>query len=217
MFEARRYHGSRIGENPGEHPAGDRPAATTDHGRPVSGKRRERPPHEADDPERSEEILRRTIGDVEPLDGPQRVVPRQGRRPGARRVRAPVERVPFSVERIGTRIAGLAPGGDPTDLARLRGGEIAPDLALDLHGFDETEARGMVRDTLRRARKARLRCVKVIHGRGLRSGGDAVLKEALPEWIEEPPLGQWVSAYASSPSRHGGPGSTLILLYKVDS
>lgn len=118
----------------------------------------------------------------------------------------------FSVERIGTRIAGLAPDGDPADLARLRSGEIPPDLTLDLHGFDELEARGMVRDTLRRARRSKLRCVKVIHGRGVGSGGEPVLKEALPGWIEEPPLGRWVSAYASSPSRLGGPGSTLILL-----
>lgn len=152
------------------------------------------------------------MGDVEPLGGPRRVVPRQGRRPKAQRTPPPAERVPFSVERIGTRIAGLAPQGDPADLARLRSGEIPPDLTLDLHGFDELEARGMVRDTLRRARRAKLSCVKIIHGRGLRSGGDAVLKEALPEWIEEPPLGHWVSAYASSPSRHGGPGSTLVLL-----
>ena len=161
------------------------------------------------------ELFERALGDVEPLGGPERVVPRQGkrRRRHVFRRRVPAERVRFSTERIGERIAGLAPGAEPADLARLRAGEVAPDFTVDLHGFEELEARGMVRDTLRRARRAGLRCVKVIHGRGVRSGGDPILKEALPGWLEEPPLGSWVAAFASSPSRHGGPGSTLVLLH----
>jgi DNA-nicking Smr family endonuclease len=173
-------------------------------------KRRRRQKNEPDD----SELFESALGDVEPLGGPRRVVPRPGRRRGRRGAPEPiqVERVHFSVERIGNRIAGLAPGADAADLARLRGGEVAPDFTVDLHGFDELEARGMVRDTLRRVRRSGLRCVKVIHGRGLGSGGDAVLKEALPGWLEEPPLGDWVAAFASSPSRHGGPGSTLVLL-----
>jgi len=154
------------------------------------------------------------MSDVERLDGPDPVPRRRrpGRGRGRRPTAAPVEPVRFEIERIGHRIAALAPNGDGAALARLRGGEIAPDLTLDLHGFPEIEARGMVRDTLRRARRSGLRCVKVIHGRGLRSGGDPVLKEALPGWLAEPPLGSWIEAFASAPSRHGGPGSTLVLL-----
>ena len=157
--------------------------------------------------------FREAMSDVERLEGPDPVVRR--RRAGRRRTARPAvetEPVRFDVERIGHRIAALAPGADDAALARLRGGEIAPDLTLDLHGFPELEARGMVRDTLRRARRTGLLCVKVIHGRGLRSGGDPVLKEALPRWLAEPPLGSWVAAFASAPSRHGGPGSTLVLL-----
>jgi DNA-nicking Smr family endonuclease len=168
-----------------------------------------------DEPDDSE-LFESALGDVEPLGGPRRVVPRPGRRRGRRaaRGRLRAERVRFSVERIGNRVAGLAPGADAEDLARLRAGEVPPDFIVDLHGFDELEARGMVRDTLRRARRSDLRCVKVIHGRGVGSGGDPVLKEALPGWLEEPPLGSWIAAFASSPSRHGGPGSTLVLLWE---
>lgn len=156
------------------------------------------------------DAFRRAMADVERLDGPDPVLRRPGRR--RRTVEAALAPVEFEIERIGHRIAALAPGADPAALARLRGGEIAPDLTLDLHGFPELEARGMVRDTLRRARRAGLACVKVIHGRGLRSGGDPVLLQALPGWLAEPPLGSWIAAFTSAPSRHGGPGSTLILL-----
>ena len=176
--------------------------------RPVSDKRH----NERGD--RAGSAFRDAMSDVERLDGPDPVLRRK--RPGRNGSRRPVavdqEPVRFEIERIGHRIAALAPGADAAALARLRGGEIAPELSLDLHGFPELEARGMVRDTLRRARRAGLRCVKVIHGRGLRSGGDPVLKEALPLWLAEPPLGSWVAAFASAPSRHGGPGSTLVLL-----
>lgn len=157
--------------------------------------------------------FRREMSDVQRLEGPDPVLRRRhaGRRP-ARAAAPEIEPVRFEIERIGHRIAALAPGADATALARLRGGEVPPDLTLDLHGFPELEARGMVRDTLRRARRSGLRCVKVIHGRGLRSGGDPVLKDSLPGWLAEPPLGSWVIAFASAPSRHGGPGSTLVLL-----
>ncbi len=180
--------------------------------RPVSGKRGKRRGAPPDEQEPA--AFRAEMSDVQRLDGPDPVLRRRRPRRGPAHPAAALgpEPVRFEVERIGHRIAALAPGTDGAVLGRLRGGEIAPDLTLDLHGFPEIEARGMVRDTLRRARRTGLHCVKVIHGRGLRSGGEAVLKEALPEWLAEPPLGSWVAAFASAPSRHGGPGSTLVLL-----
>ena len=107
---------------------------------------------------------------------------------------------------------GRAPGVAPEVLDRLRRGEVEPGLRVDLHGFPEDEARGELRDAVRRARSAGIRCVLVIHGRGLRSAAGPVLKEALPRWLTEPPLAAWVVAFASAPGHMGGTGATLVLL-----
>jgi DNA-nicking Smr family endonuclease len=57
-----------------------------------------------------------------------------------------------------------------------------------------------------------VRCVKVIHGRGLKSRNEPVLKEKLKGWILKAMHRKWVVAFASAHMRVGGPGATDILL-----
>ena len=59
--------------------------------------------------------------------------------------------------------------------------------------------------------KKRLFCVKVIHGRGLRSPKGPVLKEAVIKWLHGQ-FGKWVLAYSSAKARDGGLGATYIIL-----
>jgi DNA-nicking Smr family endonuclease len=54
--------------------------------------------------------------------------------------------------------------------------------------------------------------VLAIHGRGLHSEARAVLRRALPEWLQAAPLADLVLAFASAPPALGGPGATLVLL-----
>jgi DNA-nicking Smr family endonuclease len=56
------------------------------------------------------------------------------------------------------------------------------------------------------------RCVLVIHGRGRHSEGEPVLKEALLEWLAEPPVASLVMAFASASGGDGGVGATYVLL-----
>ena len=151
---------------------------------------------------------------VQPLADRPALPPRQ--HPARRRPALAASRPPgparFEIEEAGERVEGRLPGFDPREARRLARGEIAPELTVDLHGFPEAEARGALRDALRRARRAGLRAVRVIHGRGLRSPGGPVLKTALPRWLAEPPLGSWVLAFASAPPEQGGTGATLVLL-----
>lgn len=153
--------------------------------------------------------------DVQPLGEARGPLPRRPRirRPGqapAGRPRRPA--IHFDVRRTEGHLEGRAAGVAPEALHRLRRGETAPGLRVDLHGFPEEEARGELRDAFRRARSAGIRCVLVIHGRGLRSPAGPVLKEALPHWLTEPPLAAWVLAFASAPGNLGGTGATLVLL-----
>ena len=83
---------------------------------------------------------------------------------------------------------------------------------LDLHGFDEASARRRVHDTLLETRRQGGRCVLVIHGRGNRSPGGPVLKQALVGWLGEPAVGRSVLAFSSATNGDGGVGATYVLL-----
>jgi DNA-nicking Smr family endonuclease len=95
-------------------------------------------------------------------------------------------------------------------LTRLRRGDPAPAREIDLHGLDARGAERHVREALERARRDGVRCVRVIHGRGLHSESGAVLRDRLPHWLVRPPLAEYVLAFARH--RRDGGGSTLVLL-----
>jgi len=120
--------------------------------------------------------------------------------------------VALQVDRHGGRHEGLAPGIDRRHLLRLRRGEVPVDRELDLHGLDRRGAAAALRRELGLARDRGERCVLVIHGRGARSEGAAVLKEALPGWLGEPPLDALVMAFATARPAEGGEGATYVLL-----
>jgi DNA-nicking Smr family endonuclease len=66
---------------------------------------------------------------------------------------------------------------------KLHEGRFSVQDCLDLHGLILREAEKEVEDFLAESLKKRLRCVKIIHGRGLRSPSGPVLKEALIKWL----------------------------------
>ena len=73
-------------------------------------------------------------------------------------------------------------------------------------------ARRALRETILRAVAAGARCLLVVHGRGLHSEGGAVLRESLPNWLAETPIGPEVLAFTSAAERDGGAGATYVLL-----
>jgi DNA-nicking Smr family endonuclease len=54
-------------------------------------------------------------------------------------------------------------------------------------------------------------CVKVIHGRGLRSPKGPVLKKAMEKWLHGP-FKKWVGAYVTAKDCDGGLGATYIII-----
>jgi DNA-nicking Smr family endonuclease len=152
-------------------------------------------------------------GDVEQLPGRDRTVapvpPPVGNR--TQREREPVRFVDL---RSGERLEGRAPGIDRKLLRRLRAGAFEVELRIDLHGLLAAEARESVRAALLEACAEGRRCALVIHGRGLHSAAEPVLKRTLPDWLAEPPLAERVMAFASATPEHGGAGATYVLLRK---
>lgn len=101
--------------------------------------------------------------------------------------------------------------GLPADLAgKLRRGHWSVQAELDLHGLTVDGAHDALSDFIADARTRRLRCIRVIHGKGLTSPGkEPVLKGKVRRW-----LAHWdeVLAYAEAPRHAGGGGALLVLL-----
>jgi DNA-nicking Smr family endonuclease len=120
----------------------------------------------------------------------------------------------FNVTNLPEYMEGYMEDINPVTLEKLRTGEFSVQKALDLHGHGLDEANMLFEEFIRDAIRSGLHCVKVIHGRGLKSKGVPVLKEELKTWIVKAMHRKWVIAFASSRMRDGGPGATNILLRK---
>jgi DNA-nicking Smr family endonuclease len=150
------------------------------------------------------------LANTEALSGrDKRITPRGGPRrtpaPRPTRFHFPDAREP---------LLGVADGIQASQLRRLRGGSIRPEAEIDLHGQRADEARRTLTAELRAAAESKLRCVVVIHGKGLRSETGPVLRSSLPEWLADPALGDRVLAFAPARAADGGTGATYVLLRK---
>lgn len=95
-------------------------------------------------------------------------------------------------------------------LRKLRRGEYRVQREIDLHGMTVAEAKLALRQFLIDALEQRVRCVRVIHGKGLRSGHRGpVLKAAVSGVLRR--MGA-VLAYVSARPVDGGTGAVYVLL-----
>ncbi len=107
-------------------------------------------------------------------------------------------------------IAFRRPGVREETLRRLRRGQVAVEGEIDLHGLTRHATHDALRTFLGLALAQRLRCVRVIHGKGLRSGpGGPVLKHAVSDWLARIDS---VAAFATAQPADGGTGALYVLL-----
>ena len=166
------------------------------------------------------ELFRRAMRDVQPLKRPLRVPPVRGSpRPRARFARAERHAVLQESLGSGADLYDVQPGDEllfrragvpETVLRRLRRGSYRIESEIDLHGLTVSEATVQLSAFLRTARAREWRCVRVIHGKGLRSGTRGpVLKNTVNALLRR--AGP-VLAFASARPVGGGTGATLVLL-----
>jgi DNA-nicking Smr family endonuclease len=107
----------------------------------------------------------------------------------------------LSFQRAGVRIQVMR---------RLRRGLYPVEDELDLHGLSQTAARDRLADFIARSRDRGSRCVRIIHGKGYRSGARGpVLKTAVNLWLRRH---MDVMAFASARAIDGGAGALYVLL-----
>jgi DNA-nicking Smr family endonuclease len=125
--------------------------------------------------------------------------------PGAQEATSTADAVtgdgPLSFQRAGVRIQVMR---------RLRRGVYPIDDELDLHGLSQMTARSRLADFISRSRGNGCRCVRIIHGKGSRSGARGpVLKAAVNLWLRRH---MDVMAFASARAIDGGAGALYVLL-----
>ncbi len=95
-------------------------------------------------------------------------------------------------------------------LQRLRKGEWAIQRQLDLHGLRSDAARDALSGFIREAHQQGIRCLRVVHGKGLSSPGKTpVLKGKVRNWLVQK---NEVLAFVQARPIDGGAGALVVLL-----
>ncbi len=118
----------------------------------------------------------------------------------------------INVTNLPEYMEGFVEGINPLVMEKLRAGEFAVQRILDLHGCSMESADELFQLFIQEAIRDGLKCLKVIHGRGLKSKSGPVLKEGLKRWIVRAMHRKWVLAFCNAVMNDGGPGATYILL-----
>jgi DNA-nicking Smr family endonuclease len=165
------------------------------------------------------DVFRDAIRGVAPLKRDDRLPPRR-KRPHARaRQRRAADALALDESR-GGRFEEYAAGEiafrrssiPARSLHRLRSGRYSIEAEIDLHGMTRADAESALKAFLLESIGDGLRCVRVVHGKGARSGpAGPVLKESVHRWLT---MWDEVLAVASAQPRHGGNGAVYVLLKK---
>ncbi len=96
---------------------------------------------------------------------------------------------------------------------KLRSGAWSIQREIDLHGLRRDEAREALAGFLREAHRLGIRCVRVVHGKGLGSPGKTpVLKGKVQSWLVQK---NEVLAFVQARAAEGGAGALVVLLKPV--
>jgi len=120
-----------------------------------------------------------------------------------------VETLLHTDDLLSYRLPGL--GSDV--VRKLREGRWSIQRQIDLHGLRTDEAREALGLFVRESHQLGLRCVRVVHGKGLGSPGRApVLKGRVLRWLVQK---SEVMAFVQARPAEGGAGALVVLLQPV--
>jgi len=113
----------------------------------------------------------------------------------------------------GEDLSFLRPGLASNTLRKLRRGHWVLQEEIDLHGLTVAEARPLLVEFLNHCLRAGLRCVRIIHGKGLRSKNrEPVLKRKVAHWLMQR---DEILAFCQARRTEGGGGAVVVLLKGV--
>ncbi len=178
-------------------------------------------PHSASIAPEESELLRAALADVKPLAPTNRasLIRPKPRPVAAQRQRDDQEALLDTLSDHPAWEQGLETGEEllfrrdglsQQHIRKLRRGHWKIQDHLDLHGHTAAEARILTAAFLAHALRNGLRCVRIVHGKGLSSPNrEPVLKKKLSGWLAQR---DEVLAYCQAPQTEGGGGAVLVLL-----
>lgn len=170
--------------------------------------------------ERDRALFREATQDVKPLRHAPRVTddapkPRGPARFGRAKRQPPLEGLARAAADEPELAAGDAssftrPGVSQVTLRQLRRGQYRIQGELDLHGLTVAQATLQLQDFLGDALQHGARSVRIVHGKGLRSGSHGpVLRQLVNSVLRRTPA---VLAFTSARQADGGTGALYVLL-----
>ena len=110
----------------------------------------------------------------------------------------------------GEQLSFRRPGIGPDVTRKLRRGDWSIQRQIDLHGLRRDDAREALSLFIREAHQQGIRCVRVVHGKGLGSPGKApILKSRVHSWLVQK---NEVLAFVQAKPADGGAGALVVLL-----
>ncbi len=103
--------------------------------------------------------------------------------------------------------AGRTPGLDRRTAERLRRGQLAIDVRLDLHGMTREQAHARLTASVDVSWEAGRRVLLVITGKG-----HGILRDAVPRWLNEGSTRRRIIAFCAAQPKDGGDGALYVLL-----
>lgn len=170
-----------------------------------------------DAPDDDTALFRREVGEVRPVKT-DRLAPAQHKPAPAAPMRRRDERealeamdgpIDWLEVETGEELAFLRPGIQKRVLKNLRRGHYSVAARLDLHQMNLEAARSSIDSFLADALARGITCVKIIHGKGLRSKSGPVLKNLTNSLLRRRKA---VLAFVSTPPHDGGTGAVYVLL-----
>lgn len=111
---------------------------------------------------------------------------------------------------VGEELSYLRDGYPPKWLRQLKRGQFSVQDDLDLHQMNAAAAQASIIAFLAEARHNGMRCVRIVHGKGLRSRAAGPVLKALTDRMLR--RRDDVIAFASARPAWGGTGAVIVLL-----
>ena len=120
---------------------------------------------------------------------------------------------------LADRLAAAPLHMDAKAFGRMSRGKIAPEARIDLHGMTLAQAHPDLIRFVLNAQTQGMRLILVITGKGKPGSEDGpiprrpgVLRQQVPQWLRQVPLGAAVLQVAEAHQRHGGSGAFYVYL-----
>jgi len=149
-----------------------------------------------------------SLDDIDPMPEPVATFPHPNKAPDFT-----MHRPQPSAKALHSLTHGEAAGVDKRTMERLRRGKLPLEGRLDLHGYNQEQAYRRLSRFIETSYANGKRAIAVITGKGTQLTGEiGVLRQQVPQWLNQPHLRARIIAFNYAPKGQGGGGALYILL-----